>query len=312
MQYKYYITDVFTDKPFDGAQIAVFPNADGLDQANMQLLARELNLSETTFVFSPTNGTDKRRMRIFTPHSEIDFAGHPIIAVGHVLASIGEIKLEEKHTPLKLEQNIGVIDVNISQENGRPELIQFEIETRPVIDRFVPKEEQIAEVLSLIEADIDNKKFNPLLIYSDQSYLIVPVKTYSAVRAAKFNFTAWGRSMAPACMANEILLFSTQTDISHSNFHARLLGPNIGIHEDPPIASAMPAFAGYLCAHEHIKQGTHTFVIDRGSLDKRKSVLNIEMDNKQEETLTIRVGGPATITGEGILYHRFGEIVTRR
>jgi len=61
MQYKYYITDVFTDKPFDGAQIAVFPNADGLDQANMQLLARELNLSETTFVFSPTNGTDGGR-----------------------------------------------------------------------------------------------------------------------------------------------------------------------------------------------------------------------------------------------------------
>ncbi len=168
MQYKYYITDVFTDKPFDGAQIAVFPNADGLDQASMQLLARELNLSETAFVFSSTNGvgngTGKRRMRIFTPLAEIDFAGHPIIAVGQVLASIGEIKLEQEHTPLKLDQNIGVIDVNVSQKDGKPELIQFTMETKPVIDRYVPKEEQIAEVLSLIEADIDNKKFNPLLV----------------------------------------------------------------------------------------------------------------------------------------------------
>ena len=301
MQYKYYIADVFTEEPFNGAQIAVFPNADGLDQIKMQLLASELNLSETAFIFSPANVTGKRRMRIFTPHSEIDFAGHPIIAVGHVVASIGEVKLEQEYTPLKLEQNIGVIDVNITQKDGKPVLIQFSMETKPVIDRFVPKEEQIAEVLSLIEADIDNKKFNPLLVYSDQSYLIVPVKTYSAVRAAKFNFSAWSQSMAPACIANEILLFSTQTDISHSNFHARLLGPNIGIHEDPPIASAMPAFTGYLCAHDHIKQGTHTFVIDRGSLDKRKSVLNIEMDNKQEENLTIRVGGPAVITGEGTL-----------
>lgn len=75
----------------------------------------------------------------------------------------------------------------------------------------------------------------------------------------------------------------------------------IGIHEDPPIASAMPAFSAYLCAHDHIKQGAHTFVIDRGSMDKRKSVLNIEMDNKLEETLTIRVGGPAMITAEGTL-----------
>jgi len=305
MQYKYYIADVFTDRPFDGAQIAVFPNADGLDQAKMQLLSRELNLSETAFVFSSTNGvgngTGKRRMRIFTPHAEINFAGHPIIAVGHVLASIGEIKLEQEHTPLKLEQNIGEIDVNITQEDGKPTLIQFAMETKPVIDRYVPKEEQIADVLSLIEADIDNKKFNPLLIYSGQSYLIVPVKTYTAVRAAKFNYTAWSRSMAPACMANEILLFSTQTDIGQSNFHARLLGPDIGIHEDPPIASSMPAFSAYLCAHKHIKQGTHTFVIDRGSMDKRKSVLNIEMDNKLEKTLTIRVGGPAIITGEGTL-----------
>ncbi len=301
MQYKYYIADVFTDKPFDGAQIAVFPNADDLDQTQMQLLARELNLSETAFVFSPENGSSTRRMRIFTPLSEIDFAGHPIIAVGQVLASIGNIKLEEKYTSLKLEQNIGMIDVNITQKDGKPELIQFSLETKPVVDRFVPKEEQIAEVLALIEADIDNKKFNPLLVYSDQSYLIVPVKSYSAVRAAKFNFTAWSQSMAPTCMANEILLFSTQTDMSQSNFHARLLGPNIGIHEEPPIASAMSAFTGYLCAHDHIKQGTHTFVIDRGSLYKRKSVLNIEMDNKQEETLTIRVGGPAVITGEGTL-----------
>ena len=301
MQYKYYIADVFTDKPFDGAQIAVFPNADDLDQTQMQLLARELNLSETAYVFSPENGSSTRRMRIFTPLSEIDFAGHPIIAVGQVLASIGDIKLEEKYTSLKLEQNIGMIAVNITHKDGKPELIQFSLETKPVVDRFVPKEEQIAEVLSLIDADIDNKKFNPLLVYSDQSYLIVPVKSYSAVRAAKFNFTAWSQSMAPACMANEILLFSTQTDTSQSNFHARLLGPNIGIHEDPPIASAMSAFTGYLCAHDHIKQGTHTFVIDRGSLYKRKSVLNIEMDNKQEGTLTIRVGGPAVITGEGTL-----------
>ena len=105
MQYKYYIADVFTDRPFDGAQIAVFPIADGLDQTKMQLLASELNLSETAFVFSPTNGSGKRRIRIFTPHSEINFAGHPIIAVGHVLASIGEVKLEQEYTHLKLEQN---------------------------------------------------------------------------------------------------------------------------------------------------------------------------------------------------------------
>lgn len=299
MKYKYYIADVFTTKPFNGAQIAVLPNASGLDKYQMQLIAREMNLSETAFIFSPTNGSGARRMRIFSPQTEIDFAGHPIIAAGHVLASTGEIKLENKYTPLELEQNIGTIKVNITANDGQPELIQFTMDTRPTIDRFVPKEDQIAEALSLYDVDIDTKKFHPLMVYSDQSYLIVPVKTYSAVRAAKFNYIAWSQSIAPACMAKEILLFTTQSDINNSNFHARLLGPDIGINEDPPIGSAMPAFTAYLCAHEHVKKGTHTFLIDRGSIEKRKSVLSIEMDNKQEEFLTIRVGGPAVMISEG-------------
>ena len=301
MKYKYFIADVFTNKPFDGAQIAVFPNADGLNQQQMLMITRELNLSETVFAFSPANGTNRRRIRIFSPHSEIDFAGHPIIATGHVLASIGDIKLEQKYTSLELEQNIGPIDVNIMGDDGKPVLIQFTMETKPVVDRFVPEDEQIAEVISLYENDIENKKFHPLMVYCDQSYLIVPIKTYSAVRIAKFNYAAWSQSMAASCMAKEILLFTTQTDMIQSNFHARLLGPDIGIHEDPPIGSAMPAFTGYLCAHDHIRQGTHTFVIDRGSIDKRKSVLNIEMDNREEETLMIRVGGPAVMVSEGII-----------
>lgn len=299
MKYQYYTADVFTDKIFNGAQIAVIPAADGLDKAQMQLIARELNLSETAFVFSPTNGTDRRRIRIFTPHSEIDFAGHPIIAIGHVLASIGDIKLEQKHNSLELEQNIGPIDVNITQNEGKPVLIQFSMEIKPVIDRFVPTNEQIAELLTLEESKIEHKKFHPLMVYTDRSYLIIPIKTYSAVCDAKFNYSAWSQSIAPSCMAKEMLMFSTQTDLSQSNFHARLVGPDIGINEDPPIGSAMPAFTAYLCAHEHIKQGTHTFVIDRGNVATRKSVLNIEMDNKGEEALTIRVGGPAVMVSEG-------------
>lgn len=301
MQFKYYIADVFTDKPFNGAQIAVFPCADGLDQAQMQLLARELNLSETAFVFSPTNGTGKRRVRIFTPKTEVDFAGHPIIAVGHVLASIGEIKLEQKHTPFLIEQNIGTIEASVTQVEGKPSLVQFSMETEPVVDRFVPTDKDISAVVSLDESDIDNSRFQSRLVFTDQSYLVIPIKTYTAVRNAKFDYNTWSQSIAPTCMAKEILLFSTQTDVRHSNFHARLLGPEIGVNDDPPIGSAMPAFTGYLCDHDYIKEGTHTFVIDRGFATTRKSVLNLEMDNKKNESLKVRVGGPAVMVGEGTM-----------
>jgi PhzF family phenazine biosynthesis protein len=299
MQYKYYIADVFTKEAFNGAQIAVFPSAEGLDQAQMQLLARELNLSETAFVFSATNGSGKRRVRLFTPFSEIDFAGHPIIAIGYVLASIGEIKLEQKHTSFLIEQNIGTIEASVTQDEGKPSLVQFSMETKPVVDRFVPADKDIAAVVSLDESNIDNSQFQSRLVFSDQSYLVVPIKTYSAIRDAKFDYNTWSQSIAPTCIAKEILLFSKQTDVRHSNFHARLLGPEIGVNDDPPIGSAMPAFTGYLCDHDHIKEGTHTFVIDRGFATTRKSVLNIEMDNNKNESLKIRVGGPAVMVGEG-------------
>jgi PhzF family phenazine biosynthesis protein len=301
MQYNYHIVDVFTNQAFGGAQIAVFPKAEGLEQSQMQLLARELNLSETAFVFSPTNGSDKYRIRLFTPLSEIDFSAHPIIAIGYVLASIGEIKLEQKHTAISIEQNIGMIEASITQEEGEPSLVQFTVEIDAVVDRFVPIDKDIAAAVSLNESDIDNSQFQTRLIFTDQSYLIVPIKTYTAIGNAKFDYNIWSQSVAPTCMAKEILLFSKQTDMNYSNFHARILGSEIGINDDPPIGSAMPAFSAYLCDHDHIKEGTHTFVIDRGSATTRKSVLNIEMDNKKSGPLKVRVGGPAVMVAEGTM-----------
>src|SRR5665647_1588203 len=109
MNYNYYIADVFTSQIFNGAQIAVFPNADGLSNEQMQLLARELNLTETVFVFHPCSEGTTRKMRIFSPLGEIDFAGHPIIATAYVLGCCGDIKLTEAITPVVFEQNVGCL-----------------------------------------------------------------------------------------------------------------------------------------------------------------------------------------------------------
>lgn len=301
MQYKYYIADVFTTKLFDGAQIAVFPQAEGLEQQQMQLIAREMNLSETAFVFSPVNGSDAWRVRVFSPHEEVNFAGHPIIATAYTLAETGSVKLNGKYTDIVLEQNIGPIDVTITHDEGVTKLVQFTMKSQPAIDRFVPQEEQIAEILSLQEKDIEKIKYHTLLVSCDQPYLIVPLRSYQLVRDAKFNFNAWSQSSVPSSLAREILLFASQSDISTSNFHARLVGPDIGLNEDPPIGSSMPAFTGYLCAHEHIKQGTHSFVIDRGTSQTRKSILTVEMDKNENKENVIRVGGPAVMVSEGTI-----------
>lgn len=302
MKYNYYIADVFTKQIFNGAQIAVFPNAEGLSPSQMQLIARELNLTETVFVFHPDKEITTRVMRIFSPQNEINFAGHPIIATAFVLGHCGELTLTQSVTPIIFQQNTGAVEINISSENGQPKFVQFTRKVSASIDRFTPPDEELASFLSLQVSELDHKKYAPRLVFSDIPYLIIPVWKYESVRNAKFNYAAWNQSSAPQTSAQEVLLFAPKTPFSDTDFNVRLLGSRIGIHDDPPVGSAMPAFASYLCSFEFMQKGTYTFAVDRGDMNSRRSVLNLEMDHKGEDLLTIRVGGNAVMVAEGTMY----------
>ncbi len=301
MKYNYYIADVFTRQIFSGAQIAVFPKAERMNHQQMQRVARELNLSETVFVKKRDSLTGKWVLRIFSPQREIDFAGHPIIATAFVLASIGNIELNGTVTPVTFEQNTGAIEANITAEAGKPTFVQFTGKVSPVIDRFAPTIEELASFLSLEPGEFDTKKYAARLVSCNFPYLIVPVFQYGTVRKARFNYAAWSQSSAPQTAAQEILLFSPKTPFADANFHTRLLGSRIGSHEDPPVGSAMPAFASYLCSFEFLQKGTYVFSVDRGEEKNRRSVLNLEMDHKGADTLTFRVGGEAVMVSEGVM-----------
>jgi trans-2,3-dihydro-3-hydroxyanthranilate isomerase len=303
MNYRYYyIADVFTGKIFSGAQVAVFPRAEGLSDQQMKLIARELNLSETVFITHSMGETAKRRMRIFTSKGEIDFAGHPLIAAAFVLASCGDIELSGKYTQMVFEQNTGPIETNISHADGKPTFVQFTGKVAPIIDRYVPTESEMAGFLGIDAKHIDHKQYSARLVSCGFPYLIVPVYYYETVRKAKFNYHAWSQSIAPQLAAQEILLFSGKTPFPDSDFNARLFGPNIGLHEDPPVGSAMPAFAAYLCSFEHMQKGTYAFAVDRGDENTRRSVLNLEMDHKGHDMLTVRIGGEAVLVAEGTMF----------
>ncbi len=295
----YYTADVFTERVFHGAQVAVFPDARALDAAEMQLIAGELNVPQTVFAFPPEAPDGHWQVRIFSPIGELDFGGHSTIAAAHVLAATGKVALTGQHTHIVLEQKLGPIDVFITEASGRPVFVQFTMRARAQIDRFVPSYEELADLLSLESSEIEKLKYQPVAVSCGFAYLIVPLRSYALVRKARFDFNAWSRSSAPASLVREILLFSTQSRMASSDFHARLVGPHIAVNEDPPIGSAMPAFAHYLCAQPQVKPGTYTYTVDRGEATSRQSVLRVEMDNKKQEELTLRVGGPAVLVSEG-------------
>ncbi|NOR71129.1 MAG: PhzF family phenazine biosynthesis isomerase [Methylomarinum sp.] len=301
MNYKYYIADVFTNQVFNGAQVAVFPNADGLNDQQMAKVARELNLSETVFLFNKDQTPRSRRMRTFSPYGEKGFAGHPVIAAAFVSTSCGEIELSEQNTSLLFVQNAGAVEVNVTNTEGKPSFVQFTRRVSPIVDYYTPTESELAGFLGIDEKYIDNKKYSARLVSCDFPYLIVPVYYYETLRNAKFNMAAWSQSDAPQTAAQEILLISPKTPFQDSDFSVRLLGPNIGLHEDPPIGTAMAAFASYLCSFEHMQKGTYTFAVDRGDEKIRRSVINLEMDHKGEDNLTLRVGGEAVMVAEGMM-----------
>ena len=302
MTLDYYVADVFTNQIFSGAQIAVFPNADDLTDQQMALIARETNLWETVFVSNPTGEKSKRTMRVFSPLAVIDFAGHPIIATAFVLGQCGDIELSADRTELIFEQNMGEIDVSLSTVNGNANFVQFSRKVSAVIDRYTPSANEIANFLGINADEIVHKKYATRLVSCGFPYLIVPVWHYDTVREAKFNFNAWSQSAAPQTAAQEILLFSAKTPFADSDFNARLFGPNICINDDPPVGSAMPAFASYLCSFDSTQYGTHTFTVDRGDVTKRRSVINIEMDHKANTELALRIGGEAVMVAEGKMH----------
>ena len=301
MNLSYFTADAFTSTPFAGAQVAVFPNAQNLSGETMQSIAAEFNLNETVFVSPSDSKTNHFSVFTYTPRGELNFGAHTVIAAAHVLASTGAIKLTEKHTPCTFQLKEGELNLHVTGKDGRPELVQFSMSLSPTIDRFTPLDGELSQILSLPESAIAHTPYRPLLVSAKQNYLVVPVTYLKHVRNAVFDYKSWAQSAAPATMAQEILLVSTQTEDHSASFHARLLGPSIGLKEDPPIGAAIPAFAAYLSDHSHIKVGTYTFAVERGLHSTRKSIIQLEIDKRAGKPLTLRVGGQAVLMSEGTL-----------
>ena len=299
MNYTYYITDVFTNQAFNGAQVAVFPEVEDLSNLQMSLIARELNLTETVFLSKIENKDNHFRMKMFSPSGEIDTAGHPVIAAAYTLASCDKLAVSDDYTPVILHQNAGKVQANVTFANSKPSFIQYNRKVSPIVDYFTPTEAESASFLGIDSAYIDNKKYSTRLVSCGVPYLVIPTFYYETLREATFDVAAWSQSIAPQLAAQEILLVSPKTPSQDSDFAVRLVGPNIAFNEDPPVGSSIPALAAFLCSFDHMQKGTYTFSVQRGDEKTRRSIINLEMDHKGEDTLNLRVGGEAVMVSEG-------------
>ena len=259
---KFYQADVFTAQPFGGNPVAVFPNAQGLTDFELQQIAREMNLSETVFVLPPTDEAAVVRLRIFTPTQEIPFAGHPVLGTFYVLAQLGLIAVTDGVTRVMQECNIGLFPVEIHAREGQVTRVVM-TQPKPLFLGSMDETEDlfhIAKALGLPKYQIVDTKAPVMVVSTGLPVVIVPVRTLTAVRSIEPDASAIV-DMCERFGTNGIMVYTTMTVEDHATVHTRMFAPAIGILEDPATGSASGAMGAYLVHNGLVEVGPLTEII---------------------------------------------------
>ncbi len=297
--------DVFTETPFGGNPLAVFPDAEGLTTEEMQCLAREMNLSETTFVLPPQAPGADFRVRIFTPAKEIPFAGHPVVGTHWVLAHLGRVELQEPVTHVRFELGVGVLPADLHVSDGQVEHVVM-TQGRPTFHTELEDLTDLAEGLGLQPEAISETGLPVQPVSTGLPQLIVPVRSLAEVQGLNpthLHVPALSRAWRRVGAEETALLFSLETEHPEADVHVRFFAPTYGIPEDPATGSANGALGAYLVRHRAVQvtEPTTCIVSEQGAEMGRPSSLFIEVDSSDEFLTAVRVGGQVVLVAEGMV-----------
>jgi trans-2,3-dihydro-3-hydroxyanthranilate isomerase len=292
-RYRLIHVDVFTRTRFGGNQLAVFPEAEGLSDDEMQAIAREMNFSESTFVLPPTDSSADARVRIFTPGRELPFAGHPVVGTAFVLAR------ERGKTDLRLELKIGTLGVQADPGDGAIGGAEMEqplptFEPAPNGDPAV-----LAGLLGLGASDVVAE--TPAEVGSaGNPFLYVRLGSLEAVRRARGVPDALERYFGGHHHA-AIYLFTTETEAPEAAAHARMysLALNASVREDPATGSASGPAGAYLLRHGLVGPGR--LLLEQGYEMLRPSQIEVGLTVTDGTLSRVTVGGGVVLVAEGTL-----------
>jgi len=276
-RFRYVIADVFTGTPLTGNQLAVFTDAREIPEDRMQDIAREMNFSETVFVLPP-DGDAHVRIRIFTPATELPFAGHPTLGSAFVLA--GPLQLIE----IRLETGIGVVPVRVEREGAR---ISFGWMAQPI-----PTHEPYGDEAALLAALGVERSELPVEIYDNgPRHVFVRLGSPDDVAGVDPDMGALNRlgALGASTFAGE-----------GTRWKSRMFGPGLGVPEDPATGSAAGPLGVHLLRHGQIESGQE-IEITQGVEIKRPSKLYVRVAGRADEIESVEVGGEAVIVANGEL-----------
>ena len=310
--HRYVTLDVFTEVPFTGNALAVFPEGGGVPEDQMQKIAREMNLSETVFVLEPQPSKDKsvaalRRLRIFTPTRELPFAGHPVVGTWNLLAREGVVPKPESGTGwtrIHHEIGIGILPVDLEFKDGevvQVVMTQGKAELGTILED-AHEQADLVRSIGLAPEDLDESL--PIQIVSTgMKFLMVPVRALADLRNTRVNaallIEIYRRHGATGCY-----VFSKETlEVGSSRANARMFAPDDNIPEDPATGSAAGSLGAYLVHHNALPDepvdGRYKFTIEQGDFINRASRINVEVKGRAGLIEEVRVGGPSVVIAHG-------------
>ncbi len=297
MKYTYCICDVFTHTRFGGNQLAVLPDARGLNDAQMQQIARELNFSESTFVFPPDEG-NTRKVQIFTPTREVPFAGHPNIGTAFVLATAGELGEIGESNEIVFEEKAGLVRISIRKsEQGT---ISCELEAPQVfsLGEELPAE-LLAEALCLHASEIVTDTHPPIVASVGLPFVMVELRDRSILQKASINPLGFQRIAEQGVMP-DIHLYVRSDD--EFDIRTRMFAPHDGVPEDPATGSANCALAGLLCHFHESASGKFDWRIAQGVEMGRPSLLQARAEKNADKVVSTWIGGSCVMVSQGHIF----------
>lgn len=299
-EYAFIQADVFTDRPFTGNPLAIFPDATGLSSEEMQSIAKEMNLSETTFVLPATDLKALRRLRIFTPTSELPLAGHPVVGTFFVLAQRGEVPLEEGVNRVFQECKAGVLPVDVVVENGRVEAVVMTQSPPRFFDEYRNRE-ALAAAVGLPDDQLLPDDLPAQVVSTAVPQLMVPARSLTHLGRIELDLAAMRRVLSETG-SDCFMIFTRECTTPEGTVHARMFAPALGVAEDPATGSASGALGAYLVRQGLVEaKPTARILVEQGYEMGRPSAIRVEVDADATGPTEVRVGGKAVEVAEGAL-----------
>jgi trans-2,3-dihydro-3-hydroxyanthranilate isomerase len=272
---RYVVADVFTDRPLAGNQLAVFTDARGIDDATMQALAKEIGFSETVFVL-PAEAGGTVRARIFTPTTELPFAGHPLLGAAWVLAA------PLQRAVVQLETGSGIVPVTVERDESGALVFGWMVQPVPSVEPS-PDPGALLDALGVEESLLPVERYD-----NGPLHTFVVLESRDAVAELDPDLTALRElEVNASCIAGE-----------GTSWKSRMFGPALGVPEDPATGSAAGPLACHLCRHGLVPWGTEV-VISQGDELGRPSTLHARADGGPGRIDRVEVGGSAVVVARG-------------